>query len=225
MLNPNPWITEDIVSCRYKKGVHKIILSYIFKHGIYEDILSSIFENRIQEIIISYMFELDVLKIEDIISAIFEKEDYYKKNKEIEYPKIEHNKGSWKPNEPFVLHFLLDGFLSDNLGNNTENVANRFIELLKDGIGTDWSQSLALEIEIGKKYGMYSNIIPAQQTIRWPSDHELYKRIQTESIKIPDIIESMIVAGGYKNYSKGGHATAFRFLPQLNQIIFVKGYA
>jgi len=83
----------------------------------------------------------------------------FQKNKEIaDIISLEDNNGSWNPNEPFVLYFLLDGFLSDNLGNKTENVADRFIELLRDGIGIDWSQSqsqsqsqsLALALEIEK---------------------------------------------------------------------------
>jgi hypothetical protein len=135
-------------------------------------------------------------------------------------PKIksEYSAGTWSTNEPFVVHFLLDGFLSNSLGNNTQKVTERFIELL-DKTGTEWALEMSEEIKRGKSYGSYKEG-ESKKSKRFDASVPLKEYVDEEIKGIGPIKHNMIVGGGYKR-SNGGHATAFRFLPSKRQIIFI----
>jgi len=172
--------------------------------------ISNIDENKNKNINIRPQIskpDIEKFKIEEVIDC-----NNFNNIENINVSIIHNSGGEWKVNEEFVLHFLLDGYLSDYLGNSKENVANRFIEITHQ---IPNMKSLGDEIKFGSEHGMYSDII-------YKSDKsiDIEQEIEYGANKIPDIRTNIIVAGGYRAPS-GGHATSFRFLPSLNQIIFI----
>ena len=175
----------------------------------------------------NYSINNEMVKIHEDKQGYLIKEKWLHENKmdfsleeekDIPQFKSDYKIGTWSPNEPFVLHFLLDGFLSDNLGNVTANVANRFIELLTN-MKTEWGLTMSEEIKKGKNHGSYKEdenkkvkVFDTSKTLEEYVDEQIKR---TEPIR-----HNMIVAGGYGG-AKGGHATAFRFLPLKRQIIFI----
>jgi hypothetical protein len=123
--------------------------------------------------------------------------------------------GTLYPNDPFVLHFLLDGFASDKIGNTKDNSLYNFNSMLKF-VDTPWSLALKKEIEVGSSYGFFSDVKKAVLE----EGVDLEATIEEDAKNMPEIKENMIVSGGYNNYGISSHATAFRFLPKKKKIIF-----
>lgn len=140
--------------------------------------------------------------------------DYSLEETKEDVKKISKSSGIWNPNDPFVLHFLLDGFITDNLGNNVVKVFDKFNELLNI-INTEWSVKMLELLRNGiEKYKLEKYIIPVidiQRRGLAPFILEKAKRVE---------YEDMIIPGGYSS-SYGGHTVSFRFQRKLKRITFV----
>ena len=124
----------------------------------------------------------------------------------------------WETNEPFVLHFLLEGYISDKIGNSSNNVASRFIELLID-MKTERSNEIAALIRRGQMDGFLrpGRIDEFPNSIKH-SNQKLEDLVKDEVKKVKNI-DDRITAGGYSNAS-GGHAIAFSFDFKNRRIFF-----
>jgi len=149
-----------------------------------------------------------------------EPKDYIlKKETPIPPPEINDSKGNWPSNDPFILSFLLEGFLSGNVDSGLKTVAGHFQELLQS-IGTDLTSKLKDEIEQGKKYGIWKDKYKPAVKSEFKNISYIISLTEDKIDKNKEILNTdMIVEGGYRS-SIGSHALAFRFLPKQKRIIF-----
>jgi hypothetical protein len=125
---------------------------------------------------------------------------------------LNKDNGTWMPNSPFILHFLLDGFITDNLGNNKENVNMAFKELLT-AMNTPWSNNMVTLLDNAKnlRYYPFEDI----QNNKDPILKDIISNY-SNSTRINDCI----VIGGYNDIS-GGHIVSFRFDRYSRRIIYI----
>ena len=123
----------------------------------------------------------------------------------------------WDPNNPFILHFLLDGFITDELGNNIFSVLESF-DLLLSAMNTSWSLTM-------KEFLLDGNKVK-QDNLH--STRDFYLKVNPDNTRdsILDKARSitnkddMIIIGGYSG-QYGGHAVSFRFQKSLRRITIV----
>ena len=108
-------------------------------------------------------------------------------------------------NNRFILHFLLDGFLSNDLGNDSDKALREFMMLL-DGYPGEWSNRMKLLLGAG------ATRFDKRNTKSLPVGKTLDQVMQEEYKTYVPRAEDCITVGGYHHYSNGGHATAFRII-------------
>ena len=141
---------------------------------------------------------------------------------------IPQGEGEWDANEPFVLHFLLDGLITDNLGNNVVNVSERLLELLDRGMIPDWEKGpikkelikLYEEIKTGHEY--YSKLeISKKEKLSSSSEESVKKRIEDIATNNPGLIKKdMIISTGYQG-NQGNHVVSYRLQASTKTITYI----
>src|SRR5579871_4222287 len=112
----------------------------------------------------------------------------------------------WQPNDPFILHFLLDGYIADNIGNDLKSTTASFKNLLIYGVKDTKAINMARRMRKIK-------ILNFKDDPSLYDSENLDKRLEEDAQKIIPIEKNTIIYGGYSR-SKTGHAIGFYFKPE-----------
>jgi hypothetical protein len=118
----------------------------------------------------------------------------------------------YKVDDSFILHGLLDGFLADDLGNQSHDATRKFIAFLSD-YKNEWAEALERALIKGL------DLCPKREYDR-DAPKSIPEWIELHHDEFPPPTEDTLVIGGYES-GTGGHATSFRFMPQTLTIRYV----